>query len=85
MKLELLCLGYDVRREPMRPPEVRVNFIIKTETRAIEEIAEAMKRLELYLAGEINLVRSDGSQRCFYCGVKQTDDAQVCSQCGAPL
>lgn len=50
-----------------------------------EEIAEALKKIELYLSGSINLVKASEKPRCFYCGTLNDESVNSCSQCGGPL
>jgi hypothetical protein len=85
MKVSLACLSYDIYRRPSEPVRINAEFILKVSPHQIEEVAEALKRIELYLAGDVSLLRYDGSARCFYCGTKQDDNAKTCTQCGAPL
>jgi zinc ribbon protein len=85
MSIELRALSYRISREPNELVVVDVSFLLMTPPNKSKEIAEALKRIELFLYEKINLVKSDGSNRCFFCGVKQEDNAQTCTQCGAPL
>jgi hypothetical protein len=85
MKISLGCVGYSVDRYPQELVKISAQFILKVHPRQIDEVAEALKRIEMYLSGDVSLLRSDGLHRCFYCGVKQEDNAQICTQCGAPL
>jgi len=85
MKINLRCTGYELTRVAHEFVEIRPVFLLGTLPNNSKEIAEALKRIELYLSGEVNLLKSDGSNRCFYCGCKQEDNAVICSQCGAPL
>jgi len=85
MKINLRCTGYELTRVVHEFVEIRPVFLLMISPGNSAEIAEALKRLELYLSGEVNLLKSDGSGRCFYCGCKQEDNTVACSQCGAPL
>jgi hypothetical protein len=85
VKLALACTGYRINRYAGEAVNIDATFILKVSPKQTEEVAEALKRIELYLAGEVSLLRFDGSNRCFYCGTKQADDVQTCTQCGAPL
>ena len=80
----LKCTGYDVRRRPGELPEIKVRLILPI-IHETEETAEALKALEIYLSGDINIVKSDGSARCFYCASKAAEADKTCEQCGAPL
>jgi hypothetical protein len=86
MKISLGCKGYQVTRNVGEPVYIEAKFILMDIHHShTDEIAEAMKRIEQYMGASIMLLRDDGSYRCFYCGVKQDEDAQTCTQCGAPL
>ena len=83
----LKCAGYDVQRRPHQPATINADFILMvSHPHKNEEIAEAMKNIELYLSGEISLVKADSStQRCFYCASGNPLGISHCTQCGAVL
>ena len=84
--MSLLCTSYSVARNPGRPPELQVHFIVNTGSRDTEEIAEALKRIEIFLSGSVDLVKADDKKlRCFYCGSLSGMNANQCSQCEAAL
>ena len=86
MNIELQARSYHVARDPNELVQVDVSFVLMTPPHNVQDVAEALKRIEIFLSGsKVNLVKSDGSMRCFYCGTKQDNDATTCSQCGAPL
>lgn len=69
----------------MNPAILDVKMVFMEGPHSLAAITEALKGLEIRLRKKINPVQSSGSTRCFYCGVKQDEDAKTCSQCGAPL
>ena len=82
----LHCTGYDVRRRPDEVVSISATFVLPISPHRIDEIAQALSMIELYLAEEINIVKSDGAAaRCFYCATKASEDDKNCTQCGASL
>lgn len=84
---ELRCTGFDISVSAGDLLRVHADFIIPVSGRDNAELrARAMSNIALWMSGEsINIVKSQGVPRCFYCGTKQKPDACTCSQCGAPL
>jgi hypothetical protein len=67
---------------------VHADFIIPVAgSSGAEEIAEALQRAVFTLANGdgIDLVKSSGKPRCFYCGSLNEEDAIKCAACGASL
>ena len=85
-KISLLCRKYDVYRAVDELTEINVSFILPIAPNDTENMAEALKRIEIFLSGKVDFVRSDKDKpRCFYCGSLQDLELNMCSQCGAPL
>ena len=84
--MELKCRGYETRVYADELITVNVEFILPISTHEVELVAESLKKLELFLAGSINLVMAvPDKQRCFYCATLNDPDENLCTQCGAPL
>ncbi len=83
----LYAQDYYVERRLNEPPRVQVNFIIPISPHKVKEIAEILKRIELFLNNKegIALVQGNQKPRCFYCGTLNEEINNSCSQCGAPL
>jgi hypothetical protein len=85
-EINLKATGYAVQRQPNELVAFDVRFVLLSSPNKSEEIAEALKKMELFLSKKINLVQAeDNKQRCFYCGVLNSLVNTTCSQCGAPL
>lgn len=86
MSIKLGCGGYVIDRSADAFVQVDVKFYILIPPNDNEQIAEALKQLELYFANRINLVKAaDDKHRCFHCGTLNELSENLCSQCGAPL
>lgn len=87
MKMTLGCRGYQIRREVGRPASFVVDLVLLgVHPNDIENMSEALKKIEIMLAGEIDLVKAVPDKlRCFYCGVLNDKQNNVCTQCGAAL
>lgn len=85
MKITLRCRGYSTNRYMNELTEITPNLILVLHPNDCEQQAEALKRIELFLAGEINIVKAVDKPRCFYCASLNDEDANMCAQCGAPL
>jgi hypothetical protein len=84
--MKLRCQGYDIHRWPSELVAINAKLILMIPPTHVDEISEALKHIELYLASELNLVMATGDRpRCFYCGVLGDESDKTCSQCGAPL
>jgi CRISPR/Cas system-associated exonuclease Cas4 (RecB family) len=66
-------------------PLLEVTFIVPVSPTDVEALAEVAKKIELFLGGEVNLVKGMGKPRCFYCATLNDSENTTCSQCGAPL
>jgi len=84
---ELGCQGYRIDRRVDNLVRVQVDFVLKIAPKESILIADALSRLETYLAGSVNLVRGgmDRRPRCFYCAVLNDETNTHCASCGAPL
>ena len=85
MKIDLKCTQYDIQRRPNELTVVDVTFVLPISPRNTVEIAEALKRIELYLADNINLVQASDKPRCYYCGRLNDPDNETCDSCSALL
>ena len=85
MKITLLCKGYTVRRGVDELTEIVPQLFLKMHPHECELQAEALKRIELFLSGDINIVKATDKPRCFYCASLNEEDANMCEQCGASL
>ena len=86
MNIKLGCIGYDVRRAAAKPVTITANLILKNVSpHNVEDVAEALKRIELFLGNELNLVKATDRPRCYYCGSLNDDGEKHCTQCNAPL
>lgn len=82
--MKLRCVDYETRHGVNELTEVNARFVIAISPRDIEQIAEAMKSLHLYLCGDIELVKATpDKKRCFYCACLNEEESNQCSQCGA--
>jgi len=84
-KIALRCVRYDLSREAGSLTEISAKFVLLISPRNSDEMAEAFKKIEKYLAGEVNLVKATEKPRCFYCGTLNEETYGTCAQCGAPL
>ena len=85
MNLNMLCTGYCVERYPDTLTKITVDFVLDIDPFNNEDIADALRRIELYLSEKVSLVKSTDRPRCFYCGTLNDANRTVCSQCGASL
>ena len=84
--MELKCKGYSIDRFHDSLVEIKAVFILPISPTDSDVIAEALKKIEIFLSGSINLVKAvPDKQRCFYCATLNESDNNLCSQCGAPL
>lgn len=81
------CQGYTVRRECDALVSFDVRFVLKLAPNDTHGIADALSRLELYLSGDVALVKGgmDTRPRCFYCTSLNDSENTHCASCGAPL
>lgn len=84
MNVKLGCRSYDIYRRIAEPVEINVSFVLKENWKNSENIADALKAIELYLCGgaEINIVKATDKPRCFYCGSLNDEGAKKCENCG---
>lgn len=82
MSNSLKCLEYDVSRRANEPVLIRAVFVLPVNPHLLNEIAEALKNIELLLASDngINFVQGSNRPRCSWCGVLH--DEKICPQCG---
>ena len=80
------CQGYRINRE-MDLVRIQADFVLRISPKHREEIAEALKRIELYMSGNISLVNEPDKDktRCFYCGTANDQRETNCVNCGAVL
>jgi hypothetical protein len=80
------CTGFQVDVAASRPIVVNAQFVLSVHGASpVSEIAAALSRVTHMLGSEIDLVRSAGRPRCFYCGSLNAEDRVTCSQCGGSL
>jgi hypothetical protein len=85
-KTSLRCHGYQVNRQAGMLTTIHADFIIPISPHDIEKMSDALKNIEVFLSGAIDLVKADETKpRCFYCGTLNDLENNVCSQCGASL
>jgi hypothetical protein len=85
-EINLIATRYSVQRQPDELVTFDVRFVLLSSPNKSDEVAEALKKMELFLSKKINLVQAeDNKQRCFYCGTSNILENITCSQCGAPL
>jgi rubrerythrin len=87
IKNALLCRGYSIDREANHPVVIRAELILPIDSRHSEEIADALKKIELLLGGSmgVNLVQGASRPRCQWCGVLHDETEKVCPQCGGAV
>lgn len=86
-KNSLYTRRYDIQRNLDELPIINVEFVLPIAPTQINEIAEALKKLELFLNDKdgITLVKGNQKPRCFYCASLNDESSNQCSQCGATL
>jgi len=87
MKMSLTSQGHRYYREMGAALRINVDFVLLgVSPLHLDEMAEAMKKIEKFMGGKIDFVQADPYKpRCFYCGVLNEKDANTCTQCGAAL
>ena len=87
MNMTLVCQGYRTQREINEPLRINVDFVLLgISPRNTKDMGEAVKKIELFLSGKVDLVRADPDKlRCFYCGSLNDIKDNQCTQCGASL
>ncbi len=86
-KNALICKNYEISRNVNDLVRLRVEFILPIRPNESEQIAQALKNVELLLGSSsgINLVQGADRPRCSWCGVLHNDGEKTCSQCGGAL
>lgn len=86
-RFALLCQSFRVGVYSDAPITVDAQFVVPvTIGCSAAEIGETLRKLGVRLMGNpINLVRSAGKPRCFYCGRVNEPGVEACAGCGASM
>ncbi len=86
-KNALLCRNYVIHRSVDELVTLQVEFILPIQLSNSEEIANALKKIELLFGSSagVNLVQGANRPRCQWCGTLHDEGKNICPQCGGAL
>ncbi len=86
-KNALFCRNYVIHRSVDELVTLQVEFILPIQLSNSEEIANALKNIELLFGSSagVNLVQGANRPRCQWCGTLHDEGKNICTQCGGAL